>query len=72
MLHLTSDHSTQVLYGATNSSGYISAQYDFTGEVAIDGWVRQWDLSGEDYTPKDISGIITASGFSLIVNLEPI
>ena len=72
LLHLTSDHSTQVLYGTTNASGVITDSYNYGGDVAIDGWVRQWDLNGDDYVPQDINGTITGNGFSLSVSLDPI
>jgi len=72
MLHLSSDHSTVIISSATNASGVASTSYEYGGDVAIDGWVRQWDLSGDDYTPQDVAGEITADGFNITVNLEPI
>ncbi len=72
MLLKESDHSTEVLKDETDSNGLCSDTYSYAGDVDVVGWVRQWDLSGDDYTPQDISGTITSTGLSLAVNLEPI
>jgi len=56
---------------AVNASGIYS--YSYTGSTPLDivGWVREQSLTGTDYTPKDFSGTIDTSGFSLTVRLVP-
>jgi len=72
MLLKKSDHSTQIVNDETDANGELSVAYNFLGDLDVVGWVRQWDINGEDYTPKDISGTITSNGFNLTVKLEPI
>lgn len=71
-LYLASDYSTEVLSGATNTSGIITGSYSGATPADVTGWARQMDVSGTDYHPKDIGGEITASGLSITVRLEPI
>ena len=66
-LYLTSDYSTSVLNGGTNASGIVSTSYSYGGDVGVEGWVRQFDISGTDYVQKDISGTITSNGLFLTV-----
>ena len=71
LLVLTSDYSTQVLNGATNASGYVSASYSYVSDVEVEGWARNVDHVGTDYEPKDLSGTITSSGLTLTATLPP-
>ena len=70
-LYLTSDYSTSVLNGGTNASGIVSDSYAYAGDAGVEGWARQFDISGTDYIQKNISGTITTNGFFLTVRLEP-
>lgn len=70
-LLLNSDKSV-ILSSATDASGVAATSYNYVGDVSVVGWVRQWDLVGADYTPKEISGTITSTGLVLEVRLNPI
>ncbi len=72
LLLLDSDKSTQVLNGSTDAQGEVSTSFDYLSDTDVVGWARQWDLVGDDYTPKNIGGTITGSGLSLTVRLVPI
>jgi len=61
-----------ILSGTSNASGVVSDSIAYTADTPVVGWARQWDISGEDYTPKDISGTITSTGLTLEVRLTPI
>jgi len=61
-----------IMSAETNSSGLATGSYTGSTPLNVTGWVRQWDLSGDDYTPKDISGEITGNGLSMTVRLSPI
>lgn len=71
ILQKQSDKST-IVSGSTNSSGIYSTTLNYTTDIAFVGWARQWDLAGNDYTPKDISGTITSAGVDITVKLVPI
>ena len=64
--------ATVIMSAETNASGVAAVGYTGSTPLDVVGWVRQWDLSGDDYTPKDIAGEITANGLSLTVRLSPI
>ena len=67
------DTKATIISGNTNASGVysesVAASYDTVDYV---GWVRQMDLVGTDYTPKDISGTISSTGFDITIVLDPI
>jgi len=67
----SSDKSV-LLSGAVDGSGVISTGITYVSDTPVEGWVRQWDLLGVDYTPKNISGTITNTGLLLDVRLNPI
>lgn len=69
-LYKVSDKS-MVLSGATNASGIVTALADIAAGTDIAGWVRQQDLSGVDYEPRNIIGTISASGFETTILLTP-
>jgi hypothetical protein len=72
-LFKTSDYSTVVLSAATTASGIVQdPAYKYTVDEDVEGWVRQMDIVGTDYTPTDISGTITSSGLALSVRLNAI
>ena len=62
----------EVLSSAVNGSGVATANYDYSGDAAIVGWAREMSLTGTDYHPRDFSGTIEATGFSLTVRLRPL
>ena len=53
----------------TNSSGIATQSHVYSGDLGIEGWVRQMDITGDDYHPKDFSGEITITGFSITIKL---
>ena len=63
---------TEILNSAVNASGVATANYNYSGDVDIVGWVREMSLTGTDYHPRDIGGTIESSGFSLTVRLKPL
>lgn len=68
---LSSDKSVYAGPLETNSSGVASVTVAYLGsDVDIEGWVRQHDLSGSDYTPQNYNGKITSSGFSTRIKLK--
>ena len=70
-IEIVSGH-VELLNSAVNGSGVATANYNFTGSQAISGWVREMSQSGTDYHPKDFSGTIESTGFSLTVRLTPL
>jgi hypothetical protein len=70
-LNKVSDKSL-IMSEETDVNGLASTTFNYLSDTPIEGWVRQWDLVGEDYTPKNVSGTIVSSGFSLTVRLAPI
>lgn len=66
------DNKTEVLNGATNASGVVTSIVNYSSDFNILGWARQMDLAGLDYTPKNISGVVTSNGFTITVNLKRI
>ena len=62
----------EIINSAVDGSGIASGTYDYAGDAAIVGWVREMSLTGTDYHPKDFSGTIESSGFSLTVRLTPL
>jgi len=71
MIQKQSDKST-VKSGATNSSGIYEATYYYESDLDVVGWVRQSDLTDEDYIEKDFSGTITSEGLAIQTRLTPI
>ena len=53
----------------TNVSGVATQTHTYTGDLDIEGWVRQMDIVGDDYTPKDFSGTIKSTGFDTNIKL---
>jgi len=53
----------------TNASGIATQSHTYAGEVGIEGWIRQMDIAGDDYTPKDFSGTIKSTGFDAEIKL---
>lgn len=53
----------------TNVSGIATQSHTYAGELGIEGWVRQMDLSGDDYHPKDFAGTIKSTGFDANITL---
>lgn len=68
----TSDYTTVIMNDDCNASGVASISMSYTADIDIEGWVREMNVSGVDYTPRDFSGTITSSGFSLTVRLTPL
>ena len=56
----------------TNVSGIATQSHTYTGQLGIEGWVRQFDLSGFDYVPKDFAGTIKSTGFDADIVLTRI
>ena len=56
----------------TDSNGEASIDFNFSSEINIEGWVRQYDLSGIDYTPKNYTGKIKNNGFNTSITLKQI
>jgi len=56
----------------TNVSGVATQAHTYAGDLNIEGWVRQMDLAGDDYTPKDFSGTIKSTGFDSKIILNKI
>lgn len=54
----------------TNALGVATQSHSYSGELGIEGWCRQFDISGTDYRPKDWSGTITSNGFTITIVLE--
>jgi len=54
----------------TNASGIATQSHTYAGDLNIEGWCRQFDLSGTDYRPKDWAGLIDSNGFSIVIVLE--
>jgi len=69
MIKKDSDKTT-LSSGAVNASGVFN--YSHTGVTPMDiiGWVREADVIGTDYIPKEFSGTITSAGFSQTIKLE--
>jgi len=63
---------TTVKSGQTNSSGIYEVTHYYDTDIPIVGWVRQWDLSGDDYIVKTFSGTITNQGLEINTRLTPI
>lgn len=72
VLMLKDSDKSEIMSQAVNGSGVASIPYNYVGNIDVVGWVREWNLTGDDYTPKNYSGTITASGLSLTIRLEPI
>ena len=56
----------------TNASGIAIATDNYAGDVAIEGWVRQFDISGTDYVQKNFVGTITSAGLTQTILLTPV
>ena len=56
----------------TNSSGIATQAHTYAGDLGIEGWCRQFDISGFDYVPKEFSGTIKITGFSVNIALTRI
>jgi hypothetical protein len=70
-VHLVrTDTKAVIMSSSTNASGVASIDYSYISDVAVQGWVRQMDLVGTDYIPKDIAGTISSQGLSLTVRLS--
>lgn len=72
VLLLKESDKSELLNASTNASGIASTSINYDADTNILGWVRQMDLAGIDYVPKNISGTYTASGFSATVRLQQI
>ena len=67
------DTKATIISGTTNSSGVYSESVAATyNGVDYVGWARQMDLIGTDYTSKEFSGTISATGATINVSLDPI
>ena len=71
-LHKDGDTGTVYFEDETDVNGEVNDAIAFPGVTDVVGWARQMDISGVDYTPKDIAGEITSSGLDILVQLEPI
>ena len=71
-LHKDGDTGTVYFETETDVNGEVNDSIAYPGDTDVVGWVRQMDVSGTDYTPKNIAGQITSTGFGVIVQLEPI
>ena len=72
IMMLKASDKSEIMSGATNASGIYSELFTYATDIPFVGWARQWDIIGEDYTPKDISGTITSAGSSITVRLKKI
>lgn len=54
----------------TNVSGVATTTANYSGDTPVVGWVRQWDISGDDYTPKSFTGTIGTNGLDLSIALK--
>ena len=68
---LSSDKSV-ILSAACNASGIASTSYSGATPVNIEGWAREFSITGTDYVAKDFSGEISTTGFALTVRLSPV
>lgn len=66
-VYKTSDGSTIISPTTIGASGSYSITYSYTGDTQIEVVVRK-GTSGVKYLPYTTPGLITATGFSLIVN----
>ena len=71
-LHKEGDTGTVYINKQTDASGVASETISYDTDTNVVGWAREWNLSGDDYTPKNISGQYTSSGFAVQVELEKI
>lgn len=53
----------------TNSSGIATQSHTYAGDLGIEGWIRQMDISGDDYIPQDFEGTIKSTGFDANIKL---
>lgn len=56
----------------TNVSGIATQSHTYAGDLGIEGWVRQFDIAGDDYASKDFSGTIRSTGFDANIVLTKI
>ena len=55
----------------TNASGQVLGSYGGATPQALEGWARDYDLAGDDFTAGDIAGTAEpGSGFAQTVKLE--
>jgi len=53
----------------TNALGIATQTHTYGGDLDIEGWVRQMDIVGDDYHPKDFKGTIKSTGFDANITL---
>lgn len=66
-VYKTSDGSAIISPTTIGASGSYSTTYSYTGDIQVEVIVRK-GTSGTKYLPYSAPGLITANGFSLIVN----
>jgi hypothetical protein len=72
-VHLLKDSDkSELLSGATNSSGIITGSFGGATPVDVVGWARQMDILGDDYEQEDFGGQISENGLSLTIALTKI
>lgn len=71
-LYDTADYTTEIMNDDCDVNGIASVDRSYTADIDVEGWVREMNISGIDYVPKDISGTITSAGFALTVRLVPL
>lgn len=72
LLYDKADYSTEILNAACSAGGVASTTQSYTADIEVEGWVREMSVSGTDYTPVDISGTVTSTGFAITVRLKPL
>jgi hypothetical protein len=72
LLYDKADYTTEVLNAACSAGGVASTSQSYVSDIEVEGWAREMSVTGVDYTQQDISGTVTAAGFSLTVRLAPL
>lgn len=72
LLYDKSDYSTEILNAACSAGGVASTTQSYVSDIEVEGWAREMSLTGTDYTPLDISGTVTSTGFTFTARLKPI
>ena len=69
-LVLDASKTTEIINGAADASGLISANRPYTADEVVVGWARSHDLSGTDYETANLVGTISSSGLSITATLK--
>jgi hypothetical protein len=71
-LHKSGDTGTVYFNAECDVNGEVTDSITFPGDTDVVGWAREMNVSGTDYTPKNISGTITSAGLDILVELDPL